>query len=94
MYRVEIHRKAQKEIKSLPEDIRDKVLNLIINLQYAPYPFKEHDLKKIKGLKDVYRVRIGDYRVIYLVNDDLKKVTVLEVKSREKAYRDLKSRML
>ena len=94
MYRVEIHRKAQKEIKDLPEDIRNKVLKLIINLQYTPYPFKDYDLKKIKGFKDVYRVRLGDYRIIYRVNDNLKKVTVLEVKSREKAYRDLKRRML
>ncbi len=93
MYRVEIHRKADKEIRNLPEEIRKKVIKLLIKLQTIPYPFREYDLKKIKGFKNVYRIRIGEYRISYWVNDKIKKVIVLEVKIRGEAYQDIKHRL-
>ena len=93
MYTVEIHRKAEKEIRELPEDIREDVINLLIRLQTIPYPFRDYDFKKLKGFKDVYRIRIGDYRVSYWISDKLKKIIILEVKRRGQAYRDIKSRI-
>ena len=89
---MEIHRKADKEIRNLPEEIRKKVIKLLISLQKTPYPFREYDLKKIRGLRNVYRVRIGEYRISYYVNDKIKKIVILEVKPRGEAYRDLKHR--
>ena len=93
MYTVEIHRKAEKEIKALPEEIERDIIELIIKLQTTPYPIKEYDLKKLRGFKDVYRIRIGDYRVSYWINDKLKKIIILEVKRRGQAYRDIKNRI-
>ncbi len=93
MYRVEIHRKAEKEIKELPKKIMDRVIELMVKLQKVPYPFREYDLRKLQGFKDVYRIRIGEYRVTYRVNDENKKITILEVKIRGKAYDDIRHRM-
>ena len=93
MYTVEIHRKAEKEIKELPEDIKRDVIELLIKLQTTPYPFREYDLKKLKGFKNVYRIRIRDYRVSYWISDKLKKIIILEVKRRGQAYKDIKSRI-
>ena len=45
----------------------------------------------VHGLEDVYRVRIGDYRVLYAVDDLAQTVTVVRVKHRREAYRDLES---
>ncbi len=51
MYKVKIHRKAEREIRSLPQDIRSKVIELLIKLSTTPYPFRDHDLKKIRASK-------------------------------------------
>jgi len=93
MYRVEIHREAKKEIDSLPENIKEKIIELLINLQTTPYPYREYDLKKLKCLPNVYRIRLGNYRVSYFVDDDSKVVIILEVKTRGGAYKELKRRL-
>ena len=93
MYRVEIHRDAEKEIKNLPENTREKVIELLILLQTVPYPFKQYDLKKLKGFKNVYRIRMGKYRISYYVDDNSKLIIILEAKSRGEAYKNLGKRL-
>ena len=93
MYRVEIHREAVKEIRSLPSNIKDKVIEALKTLQRTPYPHREYDLKKLSGLKDVYRIRIGKYRISYYVNDVEKRIIVLEVRDRGSAYSTLRRRL-
>ncbi|MCD4783959.1 MAG: hypothetical protein K8T10_09070 [Candidatus Eremiobacteraeota bacterium] len=58
--RVEISRRAQKEIDLLPLHIRTKVVNEILSFEDDPGSV---DLKKIKGKKNYYRVRAGDMRI-------------------------------
>jgi len=51
-----------------------------------PIPAEYYDIKKLKGYVDTYRARIGDVRVIYEISWDLKRVYVLLVERRERAY--------
>ena len=93
MYRVEIHREAKKEIENLPAETKEKVVELLINLQTTPYPFRDYDLKKLKGLSNVFRIRLGNYRISYYIDDKEKLVIILEVKIRGGAYKVLKRRL-
>jgi len=93
MYRVEIHREAAKEISNLPSDIKKRVLEVLNALQTKPYPYKEYDLKKISGFKDIYRIRVGKYMISYYVNDADKIIIILEVRLRGSAYSSLKRRL-
>ena len=82
-YRVEIKKSAIKEIEHLSRrDIRD-VLDKIFSLAENPRP---HDCKKLSG-QEKYRVRCGDYRIVYSIEDDVLVVYVVKVGHRKDVYR-------
>jgi len=59
------------------------------NLSRESVPADYYDTKKVKGHVDIYRVRIGDFRVIYEIKWDDRQVNVLLVERREVAYKGL-----
>ena len=78
-YRIEINKKAQKFIKSQPRNQQERLLNAI-------YKLPEGGVKALAGLKDVYRLRVGDYRVIYEIRNDILLITVVNVGNRGQVY--------
>ncbi|ADD08074.1 type II toxin-antitoxin system RelE/ParE family toxin [Candidatus Aciduliprofundum boonei] len=58
-------KRVRKQIDNLPQDIKSKIDELLNVLKISPIPIKTYDLKKIKGRENIYRVRIGDYRVVH-----------------------------
>lgn len=68
---------------ALPQPIHRRVSTKIIALQDDPRPF---GIKKLEGIEG-YRLRVGDYRVIYTIDDKSKTVTVTLVAHRREAYR-------
>jgi mRNA interferase RelE/StbE len=87
LFQVIISRRAKKSIEKLPESYKQRIIELLLVFRDNPIPAEYYDVKKLKGYKDTYRVRIGDIRIIYEVLWDFKKVHVLLVEKREKAYR-------
>lgn len=85
-YRLEIKRRAQKEIGDLPPKIRQQVLRKILALEEQPWP---HDSIALKGEKDAFRVDSGNYRVLYHSDSQSKQLTVFRVKHRKDVYRGL-----
>ena len=84
-YRVEIERRAAKQIAALQDDVRERVLDVLHVLQHDPRP---QGCSKLKGRAEpAWRVRIGDYRILYRVHDDQRLVRVYGVLKREEAYR-------
>jgi mRNA interferase RelE/StbE len=85
---VRLHPDAVKFLLDLDEDTKERIKAGLKNLQANP--FKSHSrsgIKKLKGTKkreDLYRLRVGDYRVIYTVENNT--VFVLEIIPREKGY--------
>lgn len=61
-YRVEIFRKATKQVKGLPKKIQEQVRTQIRALADNPRPA---GVTKTSGKADLYRVRVGDYRILY-----------------------------
>lgn len=82
LYRVEITKSAAKAIQSLPPSARRRVTERLRDLAADPRP---NGVRKLQG-RDGYRVRVGDYRVIYTVQDDVVLVTVIRVGHRRDVY--------
>lgn len=83
-YTVRILKKAKKELESLHPEIHDRVLEALVGLKRNPRP---HGVKKLKGEDDLWRIRVGDYRVIYRISDRELVVLIIRVRHRSEAYR-------
>jgi mRNA interferase RelE/StbE len=82
-YSVSINRSAQKEIRALDATVRGRVIQSIRLLANEPRPA---GCRKLIGAHNRWRIRIGDYRVIYSVDDAGHVVEVIAVRHRSKAY--------
>lgn len=82
-YKVTIKKSAQKEIKALPKNVIKRVLNKIKQLAEEPRP---SGCRKIVGTENTWRIRVGNYRIIYNVFDEILLIEVIAVKHRKDAY--------
>lgn len=82
-YRLEIKKSAVKEIEHLPRKDMKVVIEKIESLSYNPRP---HDCKKLSA-QDKYRVRCGNYRILYSIEDNILTVFVVKVGHRRDVYR-------
>ena len=83
-YELRITPTARKEIDRLPKQARERVEAAIVSLAVDPRP---RGSIKMRGLQDTYRRRVGNYRVIYQVNDDDLLILVVAVGDRKDIYR-------
>lgn len=84
MYKVLISKTAERQLKKLPIDPKRKIAALISSLSIEPRPF---GAKKLSGMEHTYRIRAGDYRIIYDIFDREVIVSVLKVGHRKDIYR-------
>ncbi|MEM9886509.1 MAG: type II toxin-antitoxin system RelE/ParE family toxin [Bacteroidota bacterium] len=82
-YEVIIKKKALKEIERLPKVYVSKVRDSIDQLEENPYP---SGCRKLVGSENSYRIRVGDYRIIYDVFDAELVVKVVRVRHRKNVY--------
>lgn len=85
-YTVIVERQAEKALRRLPREILTRVDRLLLSVADEPRPA---GCKKLRGYENLYRVRVGDWRLIYAVEDDELVVLVIEIAPRGEAYRDL-----
>lgn len=83
-YTVVISKSVQKQIDNLPNDVIERVIEKIQNLALQPRP---DGIVKLKGSDNEYRIRIGDYRVRYEIDDAIQLVQILQCKHRKDVYR-------
>lgn len=83
-YTVRLKRNALKQLQQLPKKEVVRLRALIVSLGEDPRP---PGCKKLKGYPDYWRVRSGNYRVIYTIVDDVLSVEVLQVINRKDAYK-------
>jgi mRNA interferase RelE/StbE len=83
-YRVLVARAARKELQAFSRPLAARIVSRIEDLATAPRP---PGCRKIVGEDDLFRIRIGDYRVIYRVSDAERVVDVTAVRHRRDAYR-------
>ena len=85
-YIVFLEKRAEENLKKLPPKIREKTITEILKLKKNPKPTHT---KKIVGLENYYRVRVGSYRIIYEIENKEKKVKIFRIRHRKEAYRNL-----
>lgn len=81
--RIEFTRRAVRDLESLPAVQRQKIARKIDGLAANPRP---HGVKKLCGAEEMYRLRSGDYRVIYSIADKKLLVLVIRVGNRKDIY--------
>jgi mRNA interferase RelE/StbE len=82
MYQVVIEKQAQKQLAKIPPTDYTKVAAALKELAVNPRP---HGYKKLKG-RPGYRVRVGDYRIIYSIQDNILTVFILAIGNRKDIY--------
>lgn len=82
-YRVLLPKAARKQLDALPTSVVEQISERLLQLRENPRP---SDCKKLHG-REGWRIRIGDYRVIYHIQDDPSVVLVLSVGHRRDVYR-------
>ncbi len=85
-YKVVLKPSVEKDLRSLPRSIVARVFKQIEALKDEPFPRQSI---KLAGTEYLYRLRIGDYRVIYGVDRDLQQIIVHYVRHRRDVYRQL-----
>jgi mRNA interferase RelE/StbE len=82
-YAVEVKPSARKELEVLPDQVLTRIVRKIESLGNAPRP---PGCKKLKAHKDHWRIRAGDWRVLYIIDDTAKVVSVTRIAHRRDVY--------
>jgi mRNA interferase RelE/StbE len=83
-YNVLLRPAASRERRKLPPEVRPRVNQALLALEHEPRP---RGATKLAGYANRWRVRVGDHRVIYQIDDQAQEVTVLRIAHRREAYR-------
>jgi mRNA interferase RelE/StbE len=74
----------RKVLAKVPADLRSRLLAALHSLELDPLP---NGVKKLAGFEDYYRIRVGDWRIIYALEEERLVVLVLEIGARGGVYR-------
>lgn len=83
-YSFEINKTAERQLKKIAKLDQKKIIKAIIELQFDPLP---KGVRKLTGYDDVYRIRVGSYRVIYSIENRRLIILVLKIGHRKDIYR-------
>lgn len=83
VYRVELTRSAERDLRRLPRHVLKRIDRKILGLADDPWP---GGVKKLQGSESTYRIRVGDYRILYEVEDEAILVLVVRVRHRREVY--------
>ena len=83
-YAITFTRSARKELETLDAKAVKRIFPVIEMLAAEPRP---QGVRKLQGERALWRIRIGDYRVIYAINDPDRNVDIIAVRHRREAYR-------
>lgn len=84
VYQIELTRSVRQSLKSLPRSILKRIDAKILSLAENPRP---QDAKMLRGKQGLFRVRVGNYRIVYRVEDDRFIVLVVRIGHRREVYR-------
>ncbi len=82
-YRIEWKRSATKELRSLPAHMVQRIVEAVTQLSANPFP---PGVRKLSGAQHTYRIREGDYRVVYTVTASTLIIEVIRVAHRKEVY--------
>jgi mRNA interferase RelE/StbE len=83
-HRIEVKQSARKALASLPASTRQRIASAIDALSADPRPT---GCRKLVGSESLYRIRVGEFRVLFEVHDDRLAIVVIKIAHRREAYR-------
>jgi len=83
-YSVELAPAAKRQVRKLDRAIQERIIRRIEELGKDPRP---PGVEKLEGVERIYRVRLGEYRIVYEIQDKILVVLVLKVGHRKEVYR-------
>jgi len=87
LFRVTAKRRVLKVLEGLDRERRKRFEEVFSILKKNPIPFRELDVVKLRGYENTYRIRIGNYRIVYEVLWDEKRIIIHFIGRRKAAYR-------
>ena len=83
-YRVELSPHALRDLKGLDKTAQKRIAQAIDGLESNP---RSHGCQKMEGLENAFRIRVGDFRVVYQIHDKVLFVLVIKIGHRRDIYR-------
>jgi len=84
MYEILLARQAERDLRRLPAEIFHRIVRQMRELAQFPRP---HGCRKLKDSGNDYRIRVGDYRILYEIDDGNRQIRILRVGHRSDVYR-------
>lgn len=87
-YRILLRRSARKDLLSLPRKVGEQVERTIDRLEaHLNAGIRPQDMRRIEGLPHTYRIDTSEYRVLFLLDEDERLVTITRIRHRRDVYR-------
>ena len=86
MYKIELKREPEKFIRKQSRKIQTQLISALRKLQKDPRP---RQAKKLSGLDELYRIRVGNYRIVYTIRNKILIILVLRIAHRKDVYKKL-----
>ncbi|MBI4516865.1 MAG: type II toxin-antitoxin system RelE/ParE family toxin [Deltaproteobacteria bacterium] len=83
-YRVVLSRPAERDLDAVPAALHPRLVKAIDDLAINPRP---RGVRKLRGAKDLWRIRLAEYRIIYRIDDARRLIDISHVRHRKDAYR-------
>jgi mRNA interferase RelE/StbE len=83
-FRIEWKKSTRKDLRKLPASVGERIFEAVENLAENPFP---RGVEKLSGSEHAYRIRLGDYRIVYEVVTESKLVEIQRVRHRKDVYR-------
>jgi mRNA interferase RelE/StbE len=84
MYRIFLERTAEKDLKNLPSRLHKRIIDALQKLTGEPRP---RGCRKLTGGENDWRIRVGEYRIVYEIDDAAQVIRVNRVRNRREVYR-------
>ena len=82
-YEIVVSKSAAKELSRLAKSVNNRIIRAILTLQQEPRPY---GARKLRGSTATWRIRIGDYRVVYVIDDTLRQIDIRKIGHRKDVY--------
>jgi mRNA interferase RelE/StbE len=86
LYKIEWKQSAKKELKKLKKAVIPRIIKAVESLSINPHPTGS---RKLQGSEHLYRVRLGDYRIVYSVENKILLIEIIRIGHRKDIYRKL-----
>jgi len=87
LFDIVISNRARRSLRRLPQQYARRTILAFEALKQNPAPVPEYEVKKLRGMKDTYRIEIGDIRIEYEVAWESRRISILAVEFRSRAYK-------